>query len=92
MGVGFGELGLGLFEPGIQFFPHLLRPLAFLWAEIVLFANIFGKIIKFVPSILMIINEFPVTLHDDGTGFSSLITIMGIVPVEWTFLNLVTLE
>ena len=77
-----GKGGFGFLEPGVELPTHPSRPFGFLGKEVVSFSRVAGEIVQFVASVLVVVNQFPVTLHDDGTGFASLVAVMGIMPIE----------
>ena len=87
-----GELGLGLYEPVIEGLSHFLGPLGFFCEEVVLLRLILAQVVELIPSILVVVNEFPFVLHDDGARLAPLVSVMGVVPKQGPLGNGFTLE
>src|SRR5210317_1620071 len=77
------ELGLGLLEPMIEPGTHLFGKLGVLGKQIVLFPNILAQIIELIMPSFQVVNQFPISFHDDGAGLPPLVAIVWIVPKQW---------
>ena len=86
------ELGLGLYEPVIEGLSHFLGTLGFFCEEVVLLCLILAQVVEFIPSILVVVNEFPFVFHDDGARLAALVSVMGVMPKQGPVGNGFTVE
>jgi len=81
-GVGLGEGGAGVLEPGLEFGPEAGGARRLLRGEVMLFADVVRQVVEFVAVVLPIMDELPAVLADDGRGVGALVAIVGVVPEE----------
>ena len=63
-------------------------PWFFPGSEIILFPGVPGEVVEFVPVVLVVMDELPVSAADDGTWFPALVSIVWVVPEEVAWGNL----
>ena len=64
--------GSRFLEPGIEFFTKSLSDFWLFSSEVVLLTDVLAELVELIVTVLVIVDEFPVALADDGGGLTSL--------------------
>ena len=86
------DQGSRFLEPGIEFFAKSLSDFWLFSSEVVLLADVLAELVELIVTVLVVVDEFPVALADDGGGFASLVAIVRVVPEQGAIGDLVYLS
>ena len=84
--------GSRFLEPDIELFTKSLTDVWHFNSEAVLFADVLAELVELIVTVLVIVDEFPITLADDRGGLTPLIAVVRVVPEQSAIGDLVTFQ